>query len=68
MLAQCVRLPGSSMNDLIIRGLELVTSACRGSSRAVYDNMEVLQSLIHQVVLPTLQLQESDMELYSNEP
>lgn len=57
-----------AMDELVIRGLELLSSACRGTSRPVFDSDDFLRNLVHHVILPNLQLQESDLENYSSEP
>ncbi|KAG8341610.1 putative CAS/CSE/importin domain protein [Trypanosoma vivax] len=56
-----------SMDDIVIQGMNLISSACRGTTRGMFNNMETVENLVVQVILPNLALQESDLELYSNE-
>ncbi|ORC90715.1 putative CAS/CSE/importin domain protein [Trypanosoma theileri] len=57
----------SAMDDVVIQGINLLSAACRGSMRTVFDNTEVLENLVVQVILPNLALQTEDIELYERE-
>lgn len=56
------------MDDLIVCGLELLSSACAGTAREVFDNQDLVQNLVSQVVIPNLMLQPEDVNMYTNEP
>lgn len=58
----------SAMDDLVIRGLELLSSACRGTTRPAFDQEEILRTLIQNVILPNLAVRDDDLELYTDEP
>ncbi|KEG15487.1 putative CAS/CSE/importin domain protein [Trypanosoma grayi] len=58
----------SMMDDVVIQGINLLSAACRGSMRDVFNNAEVLENLVLQVILPNLALRDDDVDLYENEP
>lgn len=57
----------STMDDIVIQGMNLLSAACRGTLREVFNNAEVLENLVVQVILPNLALQSVDIEMYETE-
>ncbi|ESL12217.1 CAS/CSE/importin domain protein [Trypanosoma rangeli SC58] len=57
-----------TMDDVVIQGMNLLSAACRGSMRDVFNSTEILENLVVHVVLPNLALQPDDIELYETEP
>ncbi|EKG05551.1 CAS/CSE/importin domain protein, putative [Trypanosoma cruzi] len=58
----------STMDDIVIQGMNLLSAACRGSMRDIFNNTEHLENLVAHVILPNLALQPDDIELYETEP
>eukprot|EP00796_Vickermania_ingenoplastis_P005425 gene5425-3910_t len=57
-----------SMDNLVVCGLELLSSACRGTTRNLFDTEEVLTMLLNQVALPNIFLSKEELELFELEP
>ncbi|GET90952.1 cas/CSE/importin domain protein, putative [Leishmania tarentolae] len=58
----------SSMDDLVVCCLELVSSACRGTTRSYLNTREKLQFILQFIILPNLSLREDDLETYTSDP
>ncbi|KAK7195381.1 CAS/CSE/importin domain protein [Novymonas esmeraldas] len=57
----------SSMDDLVVCGLEMLSSACRGTTRTYLDDTGKLQRILQQVVRPNLELREEDLETFMHD-
>lgn len=57
-----------SMDDLVIRGLEMLSNACAGTARSAFDDAQLLLNLVERAIIPNLVLQEDDIEMYETEP
>ncbi|KAG5473335.1 hypothetical protein CUR178_03255 [Leishmania enriettii] len=58
----------SYMDDLVVCCLELVSSACRGTTRSHLNTGEKLQFILQLIILPNLALREDDLDTYMNDP
>ncbi|KPI84803.1 putative CAS/CSE/importin domain protein [Leptomonas seymouri] len=58
----------AEMDDLVICSIELLSGACRGTSRPYFDDVEKLRVLMHHIILPNLAVNEEDLELYFHDP
>ncbi|CAM40492.1 putative CAS/CSE/importin domain protein [Leishmania braziliensis MHOM/BR/75/M2904] len=57
-----------SMDDLAVCCLELVSSACRGTTRSHLNTREKLQYILQFIILPNLALCEDDLDTYTSDP
>ncbi|CUG91043.1 cellular apoptosis susceptibility-domain protein, putative [Bodo saltans] len=53
-------------DDMVISGLEVLSAACRGSTRVMLGEDSRLRILCDQTVLPNLSLSESDVEAFDD--
>lgn len=63
--------PSSSetfMDDVVVCGMALLSSACRGTTHHLFDNIETLSLLLHQVAVPNILLTQEEAELFDSDP
>ncbi|CCD15263.1 unnamed protein product, partial [Trypanosoma congolense IL3000] len=58
----------STMDDIVFQGISLLSSACRGANRKLFQDVGVLSNLVSEVIMPNLALRQTDVELYEEEP
>lgn len=58
----------TSMDDLVVCGVDLLSNACRTTSRVLFESEETINMLLNQVAIPNLVLQEEEAELFETEP
>lgn len=58
----------AEVDDLVICSIELLSGACRGTTRPYFDDVEKLRVLMHNIILPNLTVSEEDLELYLHDP
>ncbi|KPA83482.1 putative CAS/CSE/importin domain protein [Leptomonas pyrrhocoris] len=58
----------AEMDDLVVCSIELLSGACRGTSRPYFDDVDKLRELVHNIILPNLAVNDEDLELYLYDP
>lgn len=58
----------SSLDNLVVCGLDLLCSACQSTTRTLFESHEIITLLLNQVAMPNLSLTEEEMDLFQHEP
>lgn len=58
----------TSMDDLVVCGIDLLSNACRTTARVLFDSESVISMLLNQVAIPNLVLHEEELEIFETEP
>lgn len=57
-----------SLDNLVVCGLDLLSSACQSTTRGLFDTKETITLLLNQVAMPNLSLTEEEIDLFEHEP
>lgn len=58
----------SSLDNLVVCGLDLLSSACQSTTRTLFGSQETITLLLNQVAMPNLSLTEDEIDLFQHEP